>query len=68
MTPPETLPEPLRKTAAPPLPLTRGLLFPALLLALATLIPVLVITAPEELLRIGAPVSFSRFITPGAAQ
>lgn len=68
VTPPETLPEPLRKTAAPPLPLTRGLLFPALLLALATLIPVLVITAPEELLRIGAPVSFSRFITPGAAQ
>lgn len=50
---------------SPPLPLSRGILLPAMLLALATLIPVLYITAPEELLRIGAPMSFNRFITPG---
>jgi multicomponent Na+:H+ antiporter subunit D len=44
-----------------------SLLFPAFLLAVATLVPVLRITAPEALLGIGAPVEFSRFITPGAA-
>jgi formate hydrogenlyase subunit 3/multisubunit Na+/H+ antiporter MnhD subunit len=63
---PDNMPDAQRD--ASPLPLSRGILFPAMLLALATLIPVLYITAPEELLRIGAPVSFSRFITPGAAQ
>jgi multicomponent Na+:H+ antiporter subunit D len=51
--------------AAPRLPLSRGILLPAMLLALATLIPVLYITLPEELLSIGAPMDFSRFIRPG---
>jgi len=41
-------------------------LWPAMLLALATLLPVLYITAPEELLKIGAPVSFRAFLSPGA--
>lgn len=46
-------------------PENRALLFPAMLLALATLVPVLFIRAPEELLRIGAPVVFREFISPG---
>ena len=51
---------------APPLPShAMAMLLPAMLLALATLIPVLFITAPEALLRIGAPVPFSEFISPG---
>lgn len=41
-------------------------LAPALILALATLVPVLFITAPEALLRIGAPVQFSDFISPAS--
>lgn len=41
-------------------------LVPALLLALATLVPVLFLTAPEAILRIGAPVQFTDFISPAA--
>jgi formate hydrogenlyase subunit 3/multisubunit Na+/H+ antiporter MnhD subunit len=42
---------------------SRTMLVPALILALATLIPVLFITAPETLLRIGTPFEFSRFLS-----
>lgn len=41
------------------------MLAPAMFLALATLLPVLFITLPEALLRIGAPIPFSTFIRPG---
>ena len=40
-------------------------LWPAMLLALATLIPVLFLTAPEALLQIGAPVNFQTFLQAG---
>lgn len=60
--------EVLLGTGAPPHEIEPGLfprraLVPALILALATLVPVLFITAPESLLRIGAPVEFSRFLS-----
>ena len=59
---PQTQHEPAAPAYSP-----RGMLIPAMLLALATLVPVLFITAPEALLRIGAPVPFTDFISPGGA-
>lgn len=60
---------PSRGEEAGILPLTRSqsiwMLAPAMLLALATLVPVLFITLPEALLRIGAPIPFTTFISPG---
>jgi formate hydrogenlyase subunit 3/multisubunit Na+/H+ antiporter MnhD subunit len=59
----ETQSKPTRKKLSPSRSI--GMLIPAMLLALATLIPALFIRLPETLLRIGAPVPFSNFISPG---
>lgn len=61
----EVLLTPAKDPETPP-PRVQVPLWPAMLLALATLLPVIWITAPEALLQIGAPVSFRAFISPEA--
>lgn len=56
--PPGDRPVPANAWSGPPP--RRRMLVPAMLLALATLLPVIFVTAPEQLLRIGAPAALQR--------